>query len=144
MRRMAESAGAAASAAASAVIGATGSSAASAPRLQYIVLRSDLKWPKGALAAQAAHVSVACLWENRHLPEVEAYLAPGAIDSMHKCVLGIDSADGILRLKEALDASGVPSRVWCEQPENVVTAIATVPGLKDDMKAHFEGLKLLR
>lgn len=127
---------------AAAVAGAA-SSIAPAP-LQYIVIRSDLKWPKGAIASQAAHVAVACLWENKDLPQVQAYLAPGSIDTMHKCVLGIDSLDALMRLKTSLDAAGVPSRLWTEQPEAVVTSIATVPVWKEDVKAHFEGLKLLR
>lgn len=137
MRRMADAVEKSTAAAAAA------SSIAAAP-LQYIVIRSDLKWPKGAIASQAAHVAVACLWEHKELPQVQSYLAPGAIDTMHKCVLGIESLDALMRLKASLDAAGVPSRLWTEQPENVITSLATVPAWKDDVKAHFEGLKLLR
>ncbi len=60
--------------------------------IQYVVLRrdlwTDLKFPLGAVTAQACHASAAAIWLFRDEPETQAYLAPGNLDNMHKARLG--------------------------------------------------------
>ena len=62
--------------------------------MQYVVLRKDLGaslgWPLGSLCAQAAHASVAAVWEHRDHTDTVAYCAPDAIDQMHKVVLEVE------------------------------------------------------
>ena len=50
--------------------------------VQYIAIRSDLKWPKGALIAQGAHSSIAAIHLNYTDPDTISYLAD--LDKMHK------------------------------------------------------------
>ena len=61
--------------------------------VQYVVLRSDLitqlKWPLGAVIAQACHACTACLHAFREDPYTQEYLA--SLDTMHKIVLEVGS-----------------------------------------------------
>ncbi|KAL7667776.1 hypothetical protein ACOME3_010419 [Neoechinorhynchus agilis] len=56
--------------------------------VQYIVLRKDLKWPAGALIAQACHAATAVIFENYDDHLTLSYLKD--IDNMHKIVLECD------------------------------------------------------
>ena len=114
--------------------------------VQYVVVRKDLSrsFPLGALLAQSAHACVAAVWESREAPATLAYCAPGALDAMHKVVLGVDSSVSLSALSAALAAAGVPHKLWIEQPENTPTCLATAPGARDALAPHFADLKLLR
>ena len=61
------------------------------PIVQYIVLRRDLievlKWPTGALIAQACHACTAINHETHSDTETQAYMSD--IDNMHKVVLEV-------------------------------------------------------
>ena len=62
-----------------------------APIVQYVVVRSDLlkslKWPIGAVLAQACHASSAAIHLHYSDEYTQAYLAE--LDSMHKVVLDV-------------------------------------------------------
>lgn len=62
-----------------------------APIVQYVVVRGDLlhvlKWPTGALIAQACHASSAIVHVFRDDPNVKAYTDD--LDNMHKVVLEV-------------------------------------------------------
>lgn len=62
-----------------------------ASMVQYIVVRSDLtktlKWPLGALVAQACHACSAVMFLFRDDPNVKEYTSN--LDSMHKVVLEV-------------------------------------------------------
>jgi len=112
--------------------------------VQYL-LRSDLdkqRYGRGALIAQGAHASVAALHESRDQPATQAYLAN--LDAMHKIVLAAPSAEAIEGVAAALRSARLGARVWVEQPEAVVTALATAPAQRSVLAAFFQGLKLLR
>ena len=111
---------------------------------QYIIVRKDLKLGVGVIAAQAAHAAVAAVWESRGSDATERYCSPDKIDSMHKIVLGADSLADFERVAASLDAHGIIFRRWLEQPENVVTCIATAPCEQDTVRPAVAGLKLLR
>lgn len=55
----------------------SGKMAAAAPQqlVQYVVLRGDLRWPRGALVAQACHAALAVLHAHYAHPDSAAYLA---------------------------------------------------------------------
>ena len=62
-----------------------------APLVQYVVVRSDLihalKWPTGALIAQACHACSAVIHLFHDDPSTKAYTAD--LDNMHKVVLEV-------------------------------------------------------
>jgi peptidyl-tRNA hydrolase len=120
------------------------SSAAASPLIQYVVMRTDLKWTLGALAAQAAHAAVAAVWMTKDAADTNAYCAPEAIDSMHKVVLGCGSREQLEKIADTLRTDGVAFKLWNEQPENVPTCLATAPAEKGAVAVYFAGLKLLR
>jgi peptidyl-tRNA hydrolase len=84
----------------------TAAAAASSPStkkiVQYIVLRRDLDWPEGAVAAQAAHASVAALVEALRAGhrDAHAYIDPTNLANMTKVVFGVDSAQELQRVRE--------------------------------------------
>ena len=113
--------------------------------VQYLLVRSDLdkqRYGRGALVAQGAHASVAALHESRDEPATQAYLAD--LGAMHKIVLAAPSAEAIEGVAAALRSASLGARVWVEQPEMVVTALATAPARRSVLAAFFQGLKLLR
>jgi peptidyl-tRNA hydrolase len=97
---------------------------------------------QAALVAQGAHASVAALHESRDQPATQAYLAD--LGAMHKIVLAAPSAEAIEGVAAALRGASLGARVWVEQPEMVVTALATAPARRSVLAAFFQGLKLLR
>jgi Peptidyl-tRNA hydrolase PTH2 len=112
--------------------------------VQYIVLRRDLDWPPGAMAAQAAHASLAAVamgLQHHHAP-TQAYLSPSQLPHMTKYVYGVDTLADLESVreiwkKEFCDHGGEEeeeqalhhyySYWWIEQPENIPTAFATWP-----------------
>lgn len=113
----------------------------SSPLVQYIVLRRDLTWPRGAIVAQGCHASTAALHLFRDLSETKSYL--NDLARMHKIVLGIDGEQALQTLAQNLTEANVSHHMWIEQPENVCTALATAPCYKSTVQAFFKGLKLL-
>jgi peptidyl-tRNA hydrolase len=114
------------------------------PVVQYIVIRKDIKWPLGAVAAQAAHSAVAAIWQSKDDPVTQAYCSPEAIDRMHKVCLGIESQPALEELSKALTEGGIKHKLWVEQPENTPVSLATKPYSKEEVSSFFIGLKLLR
>lgn len=119
---------------------------ASNPIVQYIILRSDLmsslKWPTGALVAQACHACSAVVHLFHNDPTTQEYLSD--LDRMHKIVLEVKDESGLNKLTEDLSANSISHKLWIEQPENIPTCIAVKPYRKDDVKLYFKGLKLYR
>lgn len=106
------------------------------PIVQYIVLRRDLDWPAGAMAAQAAHASLAAVaeaLEKQHAP-TQAYISPENLPHMTKYVYGVDTLEELEAVKEKWSTSfpgeedgEATFHWWVEQPENIPTAFATWP-----------------
>lgn len=112
------------------------------PIVQYIAIRSDLKWPKGALIAQSCHASVAAIHLNYLDTETIAYL--DNLDSMHKIVVGVTSQSDLVKLSEDLGESEMKYKLWIEQPENIPTCLATKPYAKSMAEKFFKSFKLFR
>jgi peptidyl-tRNA hydrolase len=119
---------------------------------QYIFLRKDLEdWPAGAMAAQAAHASVAAIVEATAAGHeaTATYVNAENLGSMTKLVYGVENLGELERVREvwnaltrstsmggdsataaATEAQGgdcLRAYWWVEQPENIPTAIATWP-----------------
>ena len=71
-----------------------------------------------------------------------AYLAD--LDHMTKVVLKAESEQAILDAAKTLSTNGIPHYVWHEQPENIVTALATAPRERDVLKPLLANFKLFR
>lgn len=112
------------------------------PLVQYIAVRSDLKWPKGALIAQACHASIASVHLNYLDKETQSYL--NDLDSMHKIVVGVPSESELLELNETLSKNDIKFKLWTEQPENIPTSIALKPYSKSRVELFFKAFKLFR
>jgi peptidyl-tRNA hydrolase len=124
------------------------------PIVQYIFLRRDLAadWPAGAMAAQAAHVSVAAITQAISAENVDAlqYVAPDNLPHMTKYVYGVDNLNELQAVRAAWNemiqsqsttttvdntakddddgtATALMSYWWVEQPENIPTAFGTWP-----------------
>lgn len=64
--------------------------------VQYVVVRGDLlhsmKWPTGAVIAQACHACSAVIWQFKDDPNTIEYTKD--IDHMHKVVLEVNNQMG--------------------------------------------------
>lgn len=112
---------------------------------QYIFLRRDLDWPAGAMAAQAAHASVAAITQGLAAQHeaTATYVSPEQLPRMTKMVYGVDNLEQLESVKEAWnkliqstegdnnDTSKedccLQAYWWVEQPENIPSAMATWP-----------------
>ncbi|KAG0168396.1 peptidyl-tRNA hydrolase domain-containing protein 1 [Apophysomyces sp. BC1034] len=120
----------------------TVSAAVTEPLVMFIVVRKDLaktlKWPTGSVMAQACHAATAILHTTRDEPNTKEYVSD--IHGMHKVVLETKNVDTLEKLAEALTGYQVPYLKWTEQPENIVTALATapLPGRTPEVKDAFK------
>ncbi|CAG2169963.1 unnamed protein product [Oppiella nova] len=111
--------------------------------VQYIVVRGDLKWPTGALIGNACHASVAAIAKHMSTdPETQEYVSQ--LDSMTKVVLKADSADVLQDVCHRLDQNNVEYYLWREQPEDIITCVATTPRPRDLLKPLLSHLKLFK
>ncbi|GFO40353.1 ptrhd1_0 protein [Plakobranchus ocellatus] len=119
---------------------------ASNPIVQYVVLRGDLmsalKWPIGALVAQACHACSAVVHIFHDDLLTQEYLSD--LDNMHKVILEAKDEESLVKLAEQLSSDGISHKLWIEQPENIPTCVAVKPYRKNDVKNYFKGFKLYR
>ena len=105
----------------------------SKPIVQYIFVRNDLNqdWPQGAIAAQVAHASVAAIIQglNNQDEATIYYTSSTQLNYMTKNVYKVNNVEELNTIKEQWDTKfGSKSYyMWIEQPENIPTALATVP-----------------
>lgn len=112
------------------------------PVVQYILVRTDLKWSTGALIAQACHASVASITTTLNDVTTKKYL--NDIDNMHKIILKADKLEDLTEAQEKLNKIQIPHRLWIEQPENIPTCLAVSPQPKSLVQAIFKQLKLFK
>ncbi|KAJ1477670.1 peptidyl-tRNA hydrolase II domain-containing protein [Baffinella frigidus] len=115
--------------------------------VQYVVLRKDLlkaphNWNLGSMVAQGCHIVTKLLWELKEEDNVVKYMSD--MDNMHKVTLGAKDEAELSGLEEQLKEAGIECRAWREQPENVITALATMPYPRSEIAPHMKALKLLR
>jgi len=112
------------------------------PIVQYIAMRSDLKWPKGALIAQCCHSSIAAIHLNYTDEHTIQYLA--SLDTMHKIVVAVLSENDLVTLSQQLNENNIKHKLWTEQPENYPTCVATKPYPKSFVERFFKTFKLFK
>lgn len=119
---------------------------AASPIVQYVVLRSDLqsvlKWPVGAMIAQACHACTAVFAMYKEDPHVVAYVQD--LDNMRKVVLQAKDENQLRSIGEKLKEDGIDHKMWVEQPENIITCIVSKPYPKNEVQNYFKGLKLFK
>ncbi|ESO09213.1 hypothetical protein HELRODRAFT_73817 [Helobdella robusta] len=114
--------------------------------VQYIVVRSDLrnslKWPVGALIAQACHASTSVIKLFYEDLNTKNYLLD--LNNMHKIVLEIQDQKTLEDLSSVLTQNNIDHKLWVEQPENIPTCLALKPYPKEEVQKHFKKLKLFQ
>ncbi|XP_067935069.1 putative peptidyl-tRNA hydrolase PTRHD1 [Watersipora subatra] len=114
--------------------------------LQYVVVRKDLitmlKWPVGAVIAQACHACAATMVLYSDDELTKAYTTD--LDNMHKCVLEIDNEEKLQELSKRLEQENILHKLWIEQPENYPTCLVTKPYKKEQVQPFFKKLKLFK
>ncbi|XP_038051459.1 putative peptidyl-tRNA hydrolase PTRHD1 [Patiria miniata] len=114
--------------------------------VQYVVVRGDLlhilKWPTGAVIAQACHACTAVLHRFREDENVHLYTSN--LDNMHKVVLEAQNEDNLRTLSAELTSARIDHTLWIEQPENCATCIAVKPYPKEHIQKHFKKFKLFK
>jgi len=85
---------------------------------------------------------VAAVWLTRQAADTVAFL--DAMDSMHQVTLAADSEAAVRDAAERLTAAGVAHKLWIEEPEHIVTCLATAPAPRSTLAPHFATFKLLR
>eukprot|EP00542_Grammatophora_oceanica_P011811 CAMPEP_0194045474 /NCGR_PEP_ID=MMETSP0009_2-20130614/16808_1 /TAXON_ID=210454 /ORGANISM="Grammatophora oceanica, Strain CCMP 410" /LENGTH=140 /DNA_ID=CAMNT_0038690337 /DNA_START=14 /DNA_END=439 /DNA_ORIENTATION=+ len=133
--------------------GGDGSTTKPKPVVQYIFLRRDLEWPAGAMAAQAAHASLAAVTEAlraNHEPTAQ-YVSADNLPRMTKQVYGVDTLEELEKVRDTWAKKIVPEDGteeplyywWMEQPENIPSAMATWPVERTNKVSKvIKGLKL--
>ena len=112
--------------------------------IQYVLIITDnvAGWPLGAIVAQGCHAVTACMAKFRELPEYQEYIADENIGQMRKALLACPLAKWS-EIKSRLVTEKVNFIEWYEQPENVLTSVALVPGSKRLLKPVISELALL-
>ncbi len=110
---------------------------------QLIIIRQDLKLPKGKAAAQAAHASVeAVLRSNADL------VRPWRQQGMAKVVLKVTDEKELLKYLQLAKDQGFPTALITDAGRTVVapgtkTCVAIGPAYSEKLDIHFSELKLL-
>ncbi len=107
----------------------------------YISTQS-LGWTNGPMIAQACHASTAVLWQHRDHANVVEYMSD--LDHMHKVVMEVKNESQLLKVCDALDKTGILYKRWVEQPENLLTGIATIPYVREQLGDALKPCSLFR
>lgn len=109
-------------------------------KIQYVIVRNDTGYSKGATAAQAVHSAVLCYRDNS-TEEFSSYFKEGF--NMRTVILQ-GTKEELSKLVISLTAKGIKHSVWIEQPEGEVTAVAVCPYDKSYLRSikELSSLKL--
>lgn len=114
--------------------------------VQYVVVRGDLlhslKWPTGAIIAQACHACTAVLHLYRDDENVVQYTSD--LDNMHKVVLEAKNEGDLRTLSDKLSEGSIHHKLWIEQPEDYATCLAAKPYPKEEVQKYFKKFKLFK
>ncbi|KAJ8956220.1 hypothetical protein NQ314_006753 [Rhamnusium bicolor] len=114
--------------------------------VQYIVVRGDLlkelKWPVGAVVAQACHAVTAVTHLFHEDEHTQQYLKD--LDNMHKVVLEAVDEKSLVALREKLEENNIGHKLWIEQPENIPTCLVAKPYPKEEVQKYFKKFKLFK
>jgi PTH2 family peptidyl-tRNA hydrolase len=110
---------------------------------QVILVRQDLKLPKGKLAAQVAHASVGALVKS-HKDDVRKWRISGE----KKVVLKVSGKEDLFRLKEEAEDAGLIAAVVTDAGRTVlepgtVTCLGIGPDREEKIDSITGKLKML-
>lgn len=63
---------------------------------------------------------------------------------MTKVVVKAESEEQLMKFSETLTSKGIKYYLWREQPENIITALASAPNERDLLKPIFREFKLYK
>ena len=63
---------------------------------------------------------------------------------MHKVVLKAESEDDMKELIKSLESNSIKHYVWVEEPESLVSSVASAPDLKSVLQPFFKSFKLFK
>lgn len=66
------------------------------------------------------------------------------VDRMTKVILKAQSEQELVDLSRNLTQNEISHYSWREEPEKVITAVASAPNERDVLKPHFSQFKLFR
>ena len=111
----------------------------------YVILDRSLVaagWSEGSMMAQACHAATKCIWEFKNDPSAQAYM--NDLQNMRKIVLSAQSNSQLEELQAELIARGIEHAPWIEQPESILTCIATKPIKKSALGNILKEYKLYK
>lgn len=85
---------------------------------------------------------MAAIYSNLNDPQTSEYLKD--LERMTKVVLKANSEQEILAASEILKENNIEHHIWREQPENIISSLATVPRNRDLLKPLLKDFKLFR
>jgi peptidyl-tRNA hydrolase len=114
--------------------------------VQYIVLNTSVMkdWPRGAIAAQACHASIAALTIFRSSIDTIQYVSAQNLPNMTTVILDCPCPQSFDQLSQQLSTQYIDHHVWFEKPENLPTAIALRPYLKNSLDLNIRRFKLFK
>ncbi|KAJ3034701.1 peptidyl-tRNA hydrolase domain-containing protein 1 [Rhizophlyctis rosea] len=116
------------------------------PLTMFVVIRKDLaktlSWPAGSVITQACHATAAVLHLNKDNPDVQQYLKDWK--GMTKVSYEVKNETALRAVADKLTDKNIPYHMWVEQPENIITCLATVPIRKDSAGDAFKKCSLYR
>lgn len=110
--------------------------------VQYILVRTDLKWSKGAMVAQACHASIASIVSTMDHTSTKEYLKD--LYNMHKIILKVETLGDLRDCEKKLKDAEIAHHLWVERPENIITCLAISPQPRSKVQSLFKHLKLLK
>lgn len=105
------------------------------------------------MVAQAVHASIAAIWKTRTHDSTISYCTQRGNDTpdagemsnqMHTVVLEAKNESALLKLAQTLQDNDVQHVLWREQPENIVTALASGVYQRSTVKKYFNKLRLFK
>jgi len=111
--------------------------------VQYVLLRTDLDWPMGSLVAQGIHAALRATHPAEDAATIK-YVSPSSTQQMTTVVLGAKGDGPLLKTVAKLESAGIKYALWTEQPEGIVTALASAPESRAILKPLFKGFRLLK
>ncbi|MCX8147489.1 MAG: peptidyl-tRNA hydrolase Pth2 [Candidatus Woesearchaeota archaeon] len=103
---------------------------------QVILVREDLNMPKGKMASQVAHASVACVMKSKK-ERVEAWKKQG----MKKVVLRVKDVEELIRYKNLADEKGLVNILITDAGKTVFQkSTITCLGIGPDEEEKIDGV----
>ncbi|AFZ81243.1 hypothetical protein BEWA_006520 [Theileria equi strain WA] len=117
--------------------------------VQYVLMRDDLEtngkpWNRGSLIAQACHACISAVSVYSTDPNVIRYISPENLPVMRTVVLSVASETELNSYHSLLLSHGVNNHLFTEQPENIITCLATAPVQKSRIYSLVKNLKLFK